>query len=141
MFIPLFTNVHPSMYKYSSLYIKMFYLSMYKCSSLYVQIFIPQCAEIQVEEYYPTFLKMAKNYMEGNIHGSTYEDTCREMFGVHAYLVFTLDRLVQNIVRQVREFSAVHTHIHPLYTYTRTSIMYNVRNGSVYIVHASYSQL
>ena len=39
--------------------------------------------------------------MEGNIDSSTYEDTCREMFGVHAYLTFTIDRLVQNIVRQV----------------------------------------
>ena len=58
-------------------------------------------ADIQVEDYYPTFLSMAKNYMEGNIDGATYEDTCREMFGVHAYLAFTLDRLVQNIVRQV----------------------------------------
>ena len=30
-----------------------------------------------------------------------FEDTCREMFGVHAYIVFTIDKLVQNIVRQV----------------------------------------
>ena len=39
--------------------------------------------------------------LTGNIDSSTYEDTCREMFGVHAYVVFTIDRLVQNIVRQV----------------------------------------
>lgn len=38
----------------------------------------------------------------GNIDSNTYEDTCREMFGVHAYVVFTIDRLMQNIVRQVR---------------------------------------
>ncbi len=37
----------------------------------------------------------------GNIDSNTYEDTCREMFGVHAYVVFTVDRLMQNIVRQV----------------------------------------
>ena len=54
-----------------------------------------------MEEYYPTFLNMAKNFMEGNIDSSSYEDTCREMFGVHAYPTFTVDRLVQNIVRQV----------------------------------------
>lgn len=58
-------------------------------------------AGIQVDEYYPTFLNMAKNFMEGNIDSSSYEDTCREMFGVHAYLTFTMDRLVQNIARQV----------------------------------------
>ena len=37
----------------------------------------------------------------GNIDANTYEDTCREMFGVHAYVVFTIDRLMQNLVRQV----------------------------------------
>ena len=37
----------------------------------------------------------------GNIDSTTYEDTCREMFGVHAFVVFTIDRLVQNTVRQV----------------------------------------
>ena len=59
-------------------------------------------AEIHVDQYYPTFLNMAKALMEGNIDCSLYEDTCWEMFGVHAYVVFTVDRLVQNIVRQVR---------------------------------------
>ena len=59
-------------------------------------------ADIQVDQYYPTFLNMAKALMEGNIDCSSYEDTCREMFGVHAYVVFTVDRLVQNIVRQVQ---------------------------------------
>ena len=35
------------------------------------------------------------------MESSSFEDTCREMFGVHAYIVFTIDKLVQNIVRQV----------------------------------------
>ena len=38
----------------------------------------------------------------GNMDSTNYEDTCREMFGVHAYIAFTMDKLVQNIVRQVR---------------------------------------
>ena len=40
-------------------------------------------------------------FISGNIDSTTYEDTCREMFGVHAYVGFTIDRLVQSIVRQV----------------------------------------
>ena len=35
---------------------------------------------------------------------TNFEDTCREMFGVHAYIAFTMDKLVQNIVRQVSLF-------------------------------------
>lgn len=38
----------------------------------------------------------------GNMDSTTFEDTCREMFGVYAYIAFTMDKLVQNIVRQVR---------------------------------------
>ena len=128
MLIPLCTNVHPSMYKCSFVqscsYIVFIALLVefvdpsYMTITLSVDdILLSTTAEIQVEEYYPTFLNMAKNYMEGNIDGSTYGDTCREMFGVHAYLVFTLDRLVQNIVRQVREFNAMY--------YIHTSVMHN----------------
>jgi paired amphipathic helix protein Sin3a len=66
-----------------------------------INLGIKKSPDIQIDEYFPTFLNMAKNLMEGNIDSTTYEDTCREMFGVHAYVVFTIDRLVQNIVRQV----------------------------------------
>ena len=38
---------------------------------------------------------------------NNFEDTCREMFGVHAYITFTMDKLVQNIVRQVSMFKEV----------------------------------
>lgn len=31
-----------------------------------------------------------------------YEDTLREMFGINAYIAFTLDKVVHNCVRQVK---------------------------------------
>jgi histone deacetylase complex regulatory component SIN3 len=52
-------------------------------------------------EFYPTFLDIVRNLLDGNIDGCQYEDTLREMFGIHAYIVFTLDKVVQNCVRQV----------------------------------------
>ena len=39
----------------------------------------------------------------GNMDSNLFEDTCREMFGVHAYISFTMDKLIQGIVRQVSE--------------------------------------
>ena len=49
------------------------------------------------------FLSCPKYFVSsGNMDSTNYEDTCREMFGVHAYIAFTMDKLVQNIVRQVR---------------------------------------
>lgn len=50
-------------------------------------------SEIQVEDYYPTFLDMLKNVLDGNMDGNNYEDSLREMFGIHAYTAFTLDRV------------------------------------------------
>ncbi|XP_049530557.1 uncharacterized protein LOC125948482 isoform X1 [Anopheles darlingi] len=59
-------------------------------------------SEIRIEEYYNTFLEMLKNLLDGNMESSSYEDTLREMFGIHAYIAFTLDRVVQNAVRQLQ---------------------------------------
>lgn len=50
-------------------------------------------SEIQVEDYYPTFLDMLKNVLDGNLDANNYEDNLREMFGIHAYIAFTLDRV------------------------------------------------
>jgi len=44
---------------------------------------------------------MVRNLLDGNVDCGQYEDTLREMFTIHAYHTFTMDRLVQNIVRQV----------------------------------------
>lgn len=53
-------------------------------------------------EYYSTFLDIVRNLLDGNIDASQYEDTLREMFGIHAYIAFTLDKVVQNCVRQLQ---------------------------------------
>lgn len=50
-------------------------------------------SEIQVEDYYSAFLDMLKNVLDGNMDANNYEDSLREMFGIHAYIAFTLDRV------------------------------------------------
>lgn len=59
-------------------------------------------SEVEVEDYYPVFLDMVKSLLDGNMDSTQYEDTLREMFGIHAYTVFTLDKVVQNAVRQLQ---------------------------------------
>ena len=44
---------------------------------------------------------MIKNLLDGNMESNAYEDALRDMFGIHAYIAFTMDKIVQNIVRQV----------------------------------------
>lgn len=58
--------------------------------------------EIEVEDYYPATLDMVKNVLDGNMDSTTYEDTLREMFGIHAYIAFTLDKVVSHAVRQLQ---------------------------------------
>lgn len=58
--------------------------------------------QIEVENYYTAFLEMVKNLLDGNMESNAYEDTLREMFGIHAYIAFTLDKVVQYAVRQLQ---------------------------------------
>lgn len=45
---------------------------------------------------------MVKDLLDGNMDPQSYEDTLREMFGIHAYIAFTLDKVVGNAVRQLQ---------------------------------------
>uniref|UniRef100_A0A1B6LK83 Paired amphipathic helix protein Sin3a n=1 Tax=Graphocephala atropunctata TaxID=36148 RepID=A0A1B6LK83_9HEMI len=69
----------------------------------------PKCEflmDIDVEDYYSAFLDMVKNVLDGNMDANAYEDTLREMFGIHAYLAFTLDKVVIYAVRQLQHLVA-----------------------------------
>lgn len=64
--------------------------------------------EVELEEYYPAFLDMVRSLLDGNLESTQYEDTLREMFTIHAYIGFTIDKLIQNIVRQVSQRVGLH---------------------------------
>ena len=57
--------------------------------------------EVEPEQYYPYFLERIKDLLDGNMESTAYEDLLREMYGIHAYTAFTMDKIVQNLVRQV----------------------------------------
>ncbi|XP_048198674.1 paired amphipathic helix protein Sin3b [Perognathus longimembris pacificus] len=66
-----------------------------------MELRLKQPSEVELEEYYPAFLDMVRSLLEGSIDPTQYEDTLREMFTIHAYIGFTMDKLVQNIARQL----------------------------------------
>jgi len=53
-------------------------------------------------DYYPAFLDMVRSVLDGNMDSVAFEDTLREMFGIHAFTAFTLDKVVVNAVRQLQ---------------------------------------
>jgi len=75
---------------------------MHRREGTAVALRLKQPTTIDVEEYFPAFLEMVKNLLDGNMDANNFEDTLREMFGVRAYISFTMDRLIQNIVRQLQ---------------------------------------
>lgn len=56
---------------------------------------------IPVSQYYSNLLESVRSVLDGNTEASVYEDNLREMFGVNAYIAFTLDKVVSYAVRQV----------------------------------------
>jgi histone deacetylase complex regulatory component SIN3 len=46
---------------------------------------------------------MVRNLLDGNMDSSSYEDSLRDMFGIHAYIAFTMDKIIHNCVRQVKQ--------------------------------------
>ncbi|XP_077939287.1 SIN3 transcription regulator family member Aa isoform X1 [Gasterosteus aculeatus] len=66
------------------------------------QLRLKEPMDIEVEDYYSAFLEMVRNLLDGNMEASQYEDSLREMFTIHAYTAFTMDKLIQSIVRQLQ---------------------------------------
>ncbi|XP_056272321.1 SIN3 transcription regulator family member Aa isoform X2 [Pseudoliparis swirei] len=67
-----------------------------------VQLRLKEPMDIEVEDYYSAFLEMVRNLLDGNMEASQYEDSLREMFTIRAYVAFTMDKLIQSIVRQLQ---------------------------------------
>ncbi|XP_065661588.1 paired amphipathic helix protein Sin3a isoform X2 [Hydra vulgaris] len=66
-----------------------------------VALHLKKMPTADIEEYYPGFLVMVKNLLDGHTDSNSFEDSLREAFGVNSYIAFTIDKLIQNIVRQL----------------------------------------
>ncbi|ORY04818.1 hypothetical protein K493DRAFT_311208 [Basidiobolus meristosporus CBS 931.73] len=49
-------------------------------------------------DYYQEFLDLVDRLFDGEIDQQAYEEGMRYLFGIHAYVVFTIDKLIQTIV-------------------------------------------
>ncbi|CAF1010544.1 unnamed protein product [Adineta ricciae] len=86
---------------------------------------------IPVDDYYPVFLDMVRNLLDGNMDSSSYEDSLRDMFGIHAYIAFTMDKIIQNCVRQLHAIVTDESSDAIMRLYSRT-------NGTVGLVDNLY---
>jgi len=57
---------------------------------------------VDICDSYSYFLDLIRSLLDGNVELSSFEDQLRDMFGIHAYVAFTVDKLIQNITRQLQ---------------------------------------
>jgi len=57
---------------------------------------------VDVRDSYSYFLELVRSLLDGNVELSSFEDQLRDMFGIHAYVAFTIDKLIHNITRQLQ---------------------------------------
>jgi len=55
---------------------------------------------------YKSFKKILNNFISGNKDQNQYEDDCRALFGIQAYILFTLDRVVSQLSKQLQSLLA-----------------------------------
>ena len=55
---------------------------------------------------------MVRSVLDGNMDSVAFEDTLREMFGIHAFTAFTLDKVVVNAVRQLQYLVTGQSELH-----------------------------
>jgi len=53
-------------------------------------------------DYYASFLDNTRDLLDGKMDSNVFEDKVREKFTIHAYITFTIDKLIINIVRQLQ---------------------------------------
>lgn len=67
--------------------------------------FAVQAGDNPAEHYYAHLLNMAEKLFDGEVDVPTFEETLRVMFGTKAYVMFTLDKVVGAIIKQVCRLS------------------------------------
>ena len=57
--------------------------------------------ESSLDKYYAASLDYEEQFIEGKIDQNKFEDIIREMFGIESYGIFTFDKLIHSIAKQV----------------------------------------
>ena len=53
--------------------------------------------------YYRAMFRLLEKFFDGDVDQQTYEESMRYIFGTQAYIMFTIDRLLLSMTRQVSE--------------------------------------
>ena len=60
----------------------------------------------RAREAFTSFLVTLVDLIQGNSNQDEYEERCRELMGTGAYIVFTIDRLIQSTLKQINQLES-----------------------------------
>ncbi|CAF3020979.1 unnamed protein product [Rotaria sp. Silwood2] len=66
------------------------------CASVATLLCLANRPNMPVDDYYSVFRNMVRNLLDGNMDSSSYEGSLCEMFGIHAYIDFTMDKIIHH---------------------------------------------
>ncbi|KAJ3126023.1 Transcriptional regulatory protein sin3 [Nowakowskiella sp. JEL0407] len=59
--------------------------------------------ESNTRERYKSLLNIIMEFLEGKLEATDFEDKCRKLYSTSAYFVFTMDKLIQAIIKQITQ--------------------------------------
>jgi len=62
----------------------------------------PQTADHSNKDYYAAFTKSLKDLLAGTIESPKFEEDCKANFGMTSYILWTLDKLIVQLTKQVQ---------------------------------------
>jgi paired amphipathic helix protein Sin3a len=67
---------------------------------------LPDAFSHASKDRYTDLIRAIYDLFDGKTEASEYEDRCRSFFGTNAYLVFTIDKVVQAVIKQIQAIQA-----------------------------------
>ncbi|KAI8645248.1 hypothetical protein BD408DRAFT_412043 [Parasitella parasitica] len=55
--------------------------------------------------FYRALMDMVDSYFEGEIDQATFEENVRYVYGIDAYVIFTIDKTIQSLIKQIQNIS------------------------------------
>jgi len=95
----------------------------------------------QERKIHGDFLQLLFQLLNGTVESSSFEDECRTLLGANSYVLFTLDKLIYKMVKQIQSFHAdetasklLHLHEYELARFTASSEETYHANASVLLL-------
>ncbi|KAJ2846753.1 hypothetical protein GGI22_006163, partial [Coemansia erecta] len=69
---------------------------------LWPQLDVLKQYDIEQTDYYTIFLELVDQFLQGQLETNAFEEAMRVMYGIHAYKILTVDKVVQAISKNIQ---------------------------------------